>query len=103
MLIDFILMFSLILQGSGPVPSSISNCALCIRILFSKLQFSCGSDFMKLSNISTFRMVGSRFRVVSLSYTSFNSQTTSREFGNFSVCQGIFLETVVSGSNLLLR
>lgn len=48
-------------------------------------------------------MVGSRFRVVSLSYTSFNSQTTSREFGNFSVCRGIFLETVVNGSNLLLR
>lgn len=40
-------------------------------------------------------MVGSRFRVVSLSYTSVNSQTTSREFGNFSVCQGIFLESTV--------
>lgn len=58
---------------------------------------------MKLSSISTFRMVGNRFAIVSLSYTSIISQTTSREFGNFLLCQGIFLETVVNSSNLLLR
>lgn len=41
----------MILHTSAAVPSSISDHALCIRILYIKLQFSCGSDFMKLSEL----------------------------------------------------